>query len=105
MLREVGYSQRTIAAIVDLVPLGIITHPSEVGGYPRYGGAPHPDSDHDGLPDAWERKHGLNCREPADAVRDDDGDGYTNIEEFINGTDPQRFLDYTRLENNSDPLD
>ena len=58
------------------------------------------DTDGDGLPDDWEKKHGLNLSDSSDAVRDTDGDGYTNIEEFINGTDPNKAVDYTKLENN-----
>ncbi|MHC4084148.1 MAG: right-handed parallel beta-helix repeat-containing protein [Planctomycetota bacterium] len=49
------------------------------------GGAPAllPDSDHDGMPDAWERKRGLNPENPDDANGDLDGDGYTNVEEYL----------------------
>ncbi|MGB7156651.1 MAG: hypothetical protein WBD40_01215 [Tepidisphaeraceae bacterium] len=41
------------------------------------------DTDQDGMPDAWEQKHGLN---PAIAENngDFDADGYTNLEEYIN---------------------
>ncbi|MCG8673625.1 MAG: GlyGly-CTERM sorting domain-containing protein [Pseudomonadales bacterium] len=40
------------------------------------------DSDDDGMPDSWEQNRGLN---PAamDHNGDDDGDGYTNIEEYL----------------------
>ena len=63
----------------------IIDSQWEVGGWPEYrGGAPPPDSDRDGMPDAWEKAHGLNPRDASDAARDRDGDGYTNIEEYIN---------------------
>ena len=35
---------------------------------------------------------------------DSNGDGYLNIEEFINGTDPQsKKIDWTDLKNNVDP--
>ena len=36
--------------------------------------------------------------------RDNDGDGYTNIEEYLNGTDPSVSIDYTRPENNRSAL-
>ena len=46
--------------------------------------APKPDADADGLPDEWEQAHGLDANNPSDAVLDSDGDGYLNIEEYIN---------------------
>lgn len=46
------------------------------------------DSDNDGMPDDWELANGLNPFDPADADLDNDGDGATNLEEYINGTDP-----------------
>jgi hypothetical protein len=45
---------------------------------------PPADSDLDGMPDAWETARGLNPQSAADASLDRDGDGYTNIEEWIN---------------------
>jgi len=40
------------------------------------------DSDQDGMPDGWENSRGLNPN-VADDSGDDDGDGYTNIEEYL----------------------
>jgi pectate lyase len=58
-------------------------------GYPAYLPARAlPDSDSDGMPDEWEKKYGLNPHSASDASLDKDKDGYTNIEEFINGTRP-----------------
>ena len=68
---------------------GIITDISQVGGYPTYNGAPYQDADNDGMPDDWERKQGLNPKDASDASTDLNGDGYTNIEEFINGLPPR----------------
>lgn len=63
----------------------IIDSQWEVGGWPEYRTARPPlDSDRDGMPDAWERAHGLDPNNPADAAADRDGDGYTNLEEYIN---------------------
>jgi len=68
----------------------IIDHPSDVGGWPELRSAPAPaDADNDGMPDQWEAKHGLNPRDASDATGDADGDGYSNIEEWLNGTDPR----------------
>lgn len=44
------------------------------------------DSDRDGMADAWERARGLDPSR-ADHNGDDDGDGYTNLEEFLNSVD------------------
>jgi len=64
---------------------GIINHIEEVGGYPMMeSGTPPVDSDHDGMPDKWELAVGLNPFDANDALGDRDGDGYTNIEEYIN---------------------
>lgn len=68
----------------DSYKQGIITHPSQVGGYPEYRGTPYKDSDNDGMPDEWETKHGLNPKNAADAATDKNGDGYTAIEEYLN---------------------
>jgi len=41
------------------------------------------DSDGDGMPDEYEITHGLNRRDPADAALDQDGDGASNLTEYI----------------------
>ena len=51
------------------------------------------DSDSDGMPDAWELRYGLDPNDPADATSDRDNDGYTALEEFINGTVPSGSID------------
>ncbi len=48
------------------------------------GPEPPADSDKDGMPDFWEKGMKLNPNDPSDNVKDQDGDGYTNIEEYIN---------------------
>ena len=40
------------------------------------------DSDHDGIPDDWERRAGLNPNDPRDAS-DAHDDGYTNLEKYL----------------------
>ena len=39
-----------------------------------------------------------------DNSSDNDRDGYTNVEEYLNGTDPTKFVDYTIPANNINPL-
>ncbi len=68
----------------------IIDSQKEVGGWPELKSALAPtDADDDGLPDEWERQHGFNPVAAADGVQDADGDGYTNLEEYLNTTDPK----------------
>jgi hypothetical protein len=62
-----------------------ITDPAQVGGYPIIAkGTPCSDSDNDGMPNVWETARGLNPTNAADRNGDDDGDGYTNLEAFLN---------------------
>jgi len=64
---------------------GIIDSQSEVGGWPELeSDTPPTDSDDDGMPDEWENARGLNPDDPADRNGDPDGDGYTNLEEYLN---------------------
>jgi hypothetical protein len=62
---------------------GIIDSPKDAGGWPEYkGGDPPTDTDHDGMPDEWEKAHGLD-------VTKADGhlfrrDGYTHLEHYLN---------------------
>ena len=37
------------------------------------------------MPNTWEEANGLNPSDPSDNNKDIDEDGYTNIEEYING--------------------
>ncbi len=68
----------------DSYKQGIISDISQVGGYPEYKGTPYKDSDNDGMPDNWETKNGLNPKDPTDASKDKNKDGYSNIEDFLN---------------------
>ena len=88
----------------DSYKKGIITSPDQVGGYPEYKGKPYKDSDGDGISDAWENKYGLNSNDASDANKDLNGDGYTNIEKYLNGINPTTKVDWTKSENNSDTL-
>lgn len=79
---------------------GIIDSENDVGGWVEMkGGDPPADRDLDGMPDAWESRHGLDPDKP-DGTGDKDNDGYTNVEEYLNDTDPTVFIDYTKPENN-----
>ena len=67
----------------------IVRSVAEVGGWPELApGTAAVDSDRDGMPDTWEKTHGLKPNDAGDSRLDPDKDGYTNIEEYLNGTDP-----------------
>lgn len=47
------------------------------------------DSDGDGIPDAWELRFRLNPLNSSDAASDSDGDGMSNLDEFLRGRSPR----------------
>jgi hypothetical protein len=64
---------------------GIIDSQTQVGGWPELKSASAPkDSDADGMPDSWEVEHGLNPENPNDRNDDQNQDGYTNLENYLN---------------------
>ena len=59
-------------------------NPEAVGGWPSLASAlPPSDEDLDGMADAWERSVGLSHTDPGDGASDLDGDGWTNLEEYL----------------------
>jgi pectate lyase len=67
------------------VGTGIIDTQNSVGGWPLLRTYDvKPDSDSDGIPDKWERKHGLNPSDPEDRNTVAKS-GYTMLEEYLNG--------------------
>lgn len=65
---------------------GLIDTQQAVGGWPEYRSLPAPaDGDNDGMPDEWERAHGLNPADPSDAAMRDPATGYTCLESYLNG--------------------
>ncbi|MBP1614477.1 MAG: polysaccharide lyase family 1, candidate pectate lyase [Bacteroidetes bacterium] len=88
----------------DSYKKGVITEIEQMGGYPEYKGTPYVDTDKDGMPDAWEKANGLNPNDSSDANKDCTGDGYTNIEKYINGISTKKKVDWTNLKNNDDTL-
>ena len=66
----------------------VIDSQDEVGGWDRYPSVARPldfDTDGDGMPDEWERNFGLNPNDPVDGNQDRDEDGFTNLEDYLNG--------------------
>jgi hypothetical protein len=69
------------------------------------------DADGDEMEDDFERRNGLNPADPTDAIRDDDNDGLTNLQEFQYGTNPRNrdtdgdgIADGEEVRRGSDPL-
>ncbi len=86
-LPETQFKHRRLP--IDSYKIGIITDPSQVGGYPEYKGTPYKDTDSDGMPDDWEKKKGLNPASADDASQyAKSKTGYTNIEEYLNSVVP-----------------
>jgi len=62
----------------------IIDDEDEVGSWPVYESYDERiDTDLDGMWDQWETDNGLNPNDPADRNGDRNGDGYTNLEEYL----------------------
>lgn len=77
---------RLINQLGSLGTLGAVIHSdADVNGPGTVANGNHPlDTDGDGMPDSWELSKGLNPNSAADANGDYNGDGYTNIEKYIN---------------------
>jgi hypothetical protein len=61
-----------------------INTPPEAGGMPEFSdGAAPADTDHDGMPDAWEKANGFNPNNAKDGA-ELAANGYTNVENYLN---------------------
>ncbi len=84
IIKEIRTGTATYGATYRGGKKGIIDSQKEVGGWPELKPKPAPvDSDHDGMPDAWEKKHALNIDDSADGAAMTRS-GYTNLENYLN---------------------
>jgi hypothetical protein len=56
-----------------------------------------PDDDNDLMPDSWETANDLDPFDPLDAAQDKDEDGYSNLTEYLAGTDPAVKTSYPQM--------
>lgn len=98
-----GFQASTFTSAIDFtdpITPGTVPPPwLDARGYPRIvnlqadvaaleSGAGTLDTDADGIPDWWENFYGYSYANNGDATANDDGDGATNLVEFMDGTDP-----------------
>lgn len=75
---------RVVAGVRDRTGR-LINSQADVGGWPALKSGPAwIDSDGDGMPDDWERARGFNPKDRSDGAKDRDGDGWTNLEDWLN---------------------
>ncbi len=81
-----GKTYKSIHKLIDQqAKSGIIDSQSEVGGWPLLQSTEAPkDTDHDGIPDEWELRHGLDPNSPADGAQRSRDSHYTHLEEYLN---------------------
>ena len=83
ILAEVRKRDHTYTGSRGKLP-GIIDSPKDAGGLPEYKSADTPlDTDHDGIPDAYEKANGLDAKSATDGAMFR-ADGYTNLEHYLN---------------------
>jgi hypothetical protein len=83
---------------------GIITDPSQVGGWPEYKGQPIKDLCTDGIPLSWKNKFGLDSNDVGLAQKELQGDGYTVMDKYLDGLDPTKKIDWTSSGSNVNTL-
>jgi len=73
----------------------LIDEDIEAGGLPDLRPALNPvDTNDNGIPDWWQIQFGLGPESELNPASDMNGSGYTNIEEYLNGTDLEKYIEY-----------
>jgi len=77
---------KRVVAEVEARTNKIIDSQDQVGGWPQLKALPAPkDTDRDGMPDKWEKQHGLDPNNPVDGNVYTLNKNYTNLEMYLNG--------------------
>ncbi|HYE32203.1 MAG TPA: PQQ-binding-like beta-propeller repeat protein [Methylomirabilota bacterium] len=84
-----GHLQTNSAGLLHTVTNISMQRPTFVTAFYEPAASQVEDADADGLPDSWEIAHGLDTS-VADANSDFDGDGASNLHEYLTGTNPRR---------------
>lgn len=87
----ISFDQRGLARIADAAhfPNASGGDGTDIGAVEINPAGSLTDNDGDGMPDEWETFYGL-----TDPNADPDGDGQTNLQEYINGTNPRDSASY-----------
>src|SRR5699024_11288492 len=92
IVQEIRSGTATYSGSITGEP-GIIDSQKDVGGWPPLESLPAPkDSDRDGMPDQWEKKHELNSEDHSDASAYTLSHNYTNIEVYLHSLVNQQNL-------------
>lgn len=86
VIRETRMGTATYKGSKSGLP-GLPDSQEDVGGWEDYPVIHRPadwDTDRDGLPDQWESEKGLDPADAADGALDPAGDGFTNLENYLN---------------------
>jgi hypothetical protein len=98
-VRNITVSEVRVACVScgQPIPFDAMECPSCKAEQPKIIDARSIDTDGDGIPDVIENEWGLNPEDPMDAFGDLDGDGFTNLEEYLEGTDSKNSTEHPPL--------